>query len=69
MKFSIYHSTQFQEERATCHRVESVKKPIVKTQLSLIPIVPTDGNLKLPRMEGPKAGQKKKLQDPSKKKA
>ena len=69
MKFSIDHSTQFQEERATCHKVESVEKPVVETQLSPIPVVATDRNLKLPRMDGPKPGQKKKMQDPSKKKA
>ena len=69
MKFSIYHSTQFQEEMAPCHKVESVEEPIVEIQLSPILAFSTDGNLKLPRMDGPKPGQKKKLQDPSKKKA
>ena len=61
LKFSIYRPTQSQEERATCNRVKSVETPVVKTQLSLIPAVPTDGDLKLPRMEKPTKGQKRKL--------
>ena len=56
MPFSIYRPTQSQEERATCNRVESVEKPIVKTQFSLIPVVPTKEDLKLPMMEESKTG-------------
>ena len=69
MKFSIYHPTQSQEERATCNRVESVEKQVVKTQLSPIPTVPADGDLQFPRMEESKTGRKRKLQDLSRKKA
>ena len=69
IKFSIYRPTQFQEERAPCNRVESVEKPLVKTQLSPIPAIPIDRNLKLPTMEEPKTGQKRKLQGLSRKKA
>ena len=69
MKFSIYCPTQSQEERATCHRVKNVDKPIVETKLSPIIAFPIDGNMELPRRDGPKPGQKRKLQGPSKKKA
>ena len=69
MKFSIHHPTQSQKERATCHRVESVANPVVKTQLSYIPVVPIDGNNELPRNDGPKTRQKRKLQGLSRKKA
>ena len=69
MKFSIYCPTQSQEERATCHRVENVEKPVVETQLSPIPTVPIDGNMELPRKDGPKLGQKMKLEGQSKRKA
>ena len=69
MKFSIYRPTQSQEERAICNRIESVEKQVVKTQLSPIPIVPADGDLKFPRMEESKTGRKRKLQGLSRKKA
>ena len=61
MNFSIYRPKQSQEEKATCNRVENVEKQVVKTQLSPTPVVATDGDLKLSRIEESKMGQKRKL--------